>query len=544
MLIAMAALTPSRLAAQSATANNQGLLRPPVGGELRALPALGTTAPADATALPPEQLPSFDDQPGAGAGTTGFDSTYVLRKKRLNGVPAKTSVTPSISEARLPQNQNQTRAGLSPIKATGGAIAAPGAAALASAPVPLAPPPLAPSAAAVADASIPRTLIRTPAADDKPFDPVGIEAGAFLLRPALEVSGGYDTNPGRTTAGGGASVFATVAPELQVNSNWLRHELTASLRGSYLSYGADSQLDQPNFDGKVDGRIDVSSHTQINLESRLLLSTDNPGSPNIQTGLARLPIYTDVGGSLGLAQRFNRFDVLLKGSFDRTTYQDSVFTDGASASNDDRNFDQPSAQLRANYELTPGIRPFVEFDLDRRLHDLTVDRSGFERDSDGFAGKLGSSFELSRILIGELALGYLDRTYKDPNLPDVRGPTLDGSLTWLATALTTVKFTAATIASETTLPGVSGEFTHELGFEVDHDFRRWLSLALKLTGDRDVYVGSPRMDYRYVTAADLTYKLTREMWLKGELRREWLNSNFPGNDYQAYVALLGLRLQR
>ena len=32
--------------------------------------------------------------------------------------------------------------------------------------------------------------------------------------------------------------------------------------------------------------------------------------------------------------------------------------------------------------------------------------------------------------------------------------------------------------------------------------------------------------------------------LKGELRREWLTSNQPGNDYQAYVAMLGVRLQR
>jgi hypothetical protein len=34
------------------------------------------------------------------------------------------------------------------------------------------------------------------------------------------------------------------------------------------------------------------------------------------------------------------------------------------------------------------------------------------------------------------------------------------------------------------------------------------------------------------------------MQVKGELRREWLTSNLPGNDHQAYVALLGLRLQR
>ena len=36
----------------------------------------------------------------------------------------------------------------------------------------------------------------------------------------------------------------------------------------------------------------------------------------------------------------------------------------------------------------------------------------------------------------------------------------------------------------------------------------------------------------------------RAMQLKGEVRREWLTSNLPGNNYQAYVALLGLRLQR
>jgi len=28
------------------------------------------------------------------------------------------------------------------------------------------------------------------------------------------------------------------------------------------------------------------------------------------------------------------------------------------------------------------------------------------------------------------------------------------------------------------------------------------------------------------------------------LRREWQISNVPGNDYQAYVALIGVRLQR
>jgi len=57
-------------------------------------------------------------------------------------------------------------------------------------------------------------------------------------------------------------------------------------------------------------------------------------------------------------------------------------------------------------------------------------------------------------------------------------------------------------------------------------------------------VGSPRADERYATAALITYKLTREVWLKGEYRHEWRHSNVSGNDYQADVVLVGARLQR
>ena len=58
-------------------------------------------------------------------------------------------------------------------------------------------------------------------------------------------------------------------------------------------------------------------------EGRFTVGTDNPGSPNISAGLAQLPIYTRIGGSLGYTQNFNRFDVTLKGGVDRISYQDS-----------------------------------------------------------------------------------------------------------------------------------------------------------------------------------------------------------------------------
>jgi hypothetical protein len=379
--------------------------------------------------------------------------------------------------------------------------------------------------------------------EEDSFAPTGIDAGSFLLRPAIELIGGYNSNPARS-ATGKSSWYAVLSPELLVNSNWSRHELSANLRGSYTDYENASDLNRPSLDARVNGRIDVTPLTRVDLEGRAIVGTDNPGSPNIQAGLARLPIYTTVGGSAGLGQRFNRVEVTLKGGVDRTVYQQSTFTDGSTVSNADRDFDRYFGELRASYELTPGVKPFVETGADRRVHDVVIDRTGVRRDSDGRYVKAGTTFELERTLTGDIALGYVERGYQDPTLPRISGPTFDASLTWLASALTAVKLSARTTIDETLLTGVAGAFTREVALEVDHAFRRWLVATLKLSGATVDYVGSPRADERYATAALITYKLTREVWLKGEYRHEWRHSNVAGNDYQADVVLVGARLQR
>jgi hypothetical protein len=94
------------------------------------------------------------------------------------------------------------------------------------------------------------------------------------------------------------------------------------------------------------------------------------------------------------------------------------------------------------------------------------------------------------------------------------------------------------------LTGVSGAFTRETTLQIDHAFRRWLVATLRFTRGVDDYVGSTRVDIRYVRSTAIAYTLTRELWLKGEYRNEWRHSNIPGNDYYAHVWLLGMRLQR
>ena len=393
---------------------------------------------------------------------------------------------------------------------------------------------------------------------EDPYQQIGLRAGAFDIYPAVELTGGYSSNPGQSSNPRAAMVYS-VAPELRLQSRWVRHELTADLRGSYTGYSPDETpaISRPYFNGKVDGRLDVSHSIHVDGSARALVSTDNPGSPNVQAGIAKLPIFTTYGGSLGATKTFNRLELTLKGDAERTVYQDSVLTDGTTSSNKDRQYNQIGGTFRTAYELSPELKPFVEAGLDRRRHDLAVDSFGYERDSNGMTASAGAAFKLRGSLTGEASIGYARRDYADQRFDRLAGLIGNASLIWTVDALNTVKFTGSSTIGESAVPGVTGVFYRDAAVQFDHAFRVWLIGTLKVGTGLDTYKGNcdclvsvlgtnveDRIDHRYFAALGLTYKFNRSMQVKGEFRQDWLRSNIAGSDYTASTFLVGLRLQR
>jgi hypothetical protein len=121
---------------------------------------------------------------------------------------------------------------------------------------------------------------------------------------------------------------------------------------------------------------------------------------------------------------------------------------------------------------------------------------------------------------------------------------VDASLIWSMSALTTFTGTAKSTVNEVTLPGVSGNLSRDFVLQADHSFRRWLVGTAKFGFGIDDYVGLARIDHRWYASAALVYKLSRNVQLKGEIRRDWLTSSLPGANYTADQFLLGVRLQR
>jgi hypothetical protein len=474
--------------------------------------------------------PASVAQVSSGAGSTGFDATHSRAKRKAKEEARKRAQAQA--ENLPPIVQAGPDRTVAPVFQKEESQAAARRRATNSAPVPL------DATGAVAARPLRRRVV-----EDDPFAPVGNYWGTFLAKPALEVSTGYNSNPGQRLNGNG-SWFEKVAPELVLRSNWSQHELNADLRGSYTWYNQLENFSKPDVNLRANGRIDVSRQTKIDLDGRFIFAADNPGDPNLPTDIKKPPFYTVAGGVVGIRQAFNRLEFSLKGAIDSTQYQDGTTNNGQTVSFADRNYNQYGVKIRASYDWLPGVIPFVEYGADDRKHDLAADVNGVNRDSSGQSVRVGSTFLLTGYLTGEIAVGYLERSYVDPTLLPVHGTLLDASLTYYATPLTTLKLDMKTTVDESTLGNVSGQFSHLYAAQIDHAFRRWLIGSVRFGYTNVTYVGSPRDDNYFSFSTALTYKLTREWWLKGEYRREWLNSNAPGADYLTNIFLVGLRLQR
>lgn len=395
-------------------------------------------------------------------------------------------------------------------------------------------------------AQIPRPL--KPRLEQDPYAPLGIGAGSLRLYPFVETSAGYDDNPNRRPVGSTApkqgSAFSRVDGGFRAQSNWSVHEFTADLTGGYLKYFNVDGADRPEGRGKFNLRLDAARDTRFDFELRGSLTTQRPGSPELITSLVGRPPIFSYGATGGVTRNFGRLETTISALVDRTTYDDGRQVNGVAVKLSDNNFTAYGLRGRIGYEVTPGIKPFVEVTADTRQRDEAIDAGGFRRNSNGLTVRAGSSFELTRTLTGEISAGYLNRKYDDARLAELHGPTIDGRLVWTATPLTTVTFRAATTANETLVAGASGYLTQLASFEVSHALLRNLTLSGIATWQSDRYRGVTLKQDTLTGTLRAEYALTRSLVVRGSFTHERLKSSTPGADYTANVYLLGLRLQR
>ncbi len=392
---------------------------------------------------------------------------------------------------------------------------------------------------------IPRKTPPRPIAD--PYAVDGVMIGNLRLTPYAEVDVGYDSNPNRTGTAIKGSTTVRGEAGFNLQSNWSRHQLTAQGLLGYTRYVNVPSANRPDGTFKANLRLDATKETTVDLELRGGLTTQRPSSAEFSSlGLTvsgRPAVYT-VGTTAGVTRTFGRFSLSLSSLIDRTNYENAALSNGSQFNLARDNFTTYGFRTRAAYEITPGISPFVDATADTRRRDNAVDGSGYRRNSNGLTARIGTTFELSRVLTGQVAAGYTQRHYADSRLRDASGPTFDSSLIWLASPLTTVTLRGATDINESTIPGASGSVSRRLSLDVAHTLRRNLTVGALGSVQTNTYQGVKLNENTYSGTLRADYTITKSLVVRGSFTHERLKSSNPGSDYTANIYLVGLRLQR
>ena len=127
------------------------------------------------------------------------------------------------------------------------------------------------------------------------YQPKGVDLGAFLLMPKVEVEEAFNSNVYATAYNAKTDLITSVKPDLSLRSRFARHALNVHLSAdnfTYKSYSSENHLD---VSGDVDGRLDIGAASELNLFTRLYSGHEDRTSPDDSGGYRPTPTHGFVG---------------------------------------------------------------------------------------------------------------------------------------------------------------------------------------------------------------------------------------------------------
>ena len=380
-------------------------------------------------------------------------------------------------------------------------------------------------------------------AEADPFAPTGMPAGSFRLFPALEVTSVFSDNVRTDPNGKLKDAGLRLAPSLRLESDWARHSLNFNLNGDSVFYAKASDINSNTLTANSQFRLDIRRDADLlNTFTYRLSETSSASSEVPGTAIGNRKDHR-LTYSSALTGRFNRLTTTLTGGIDWLFFDNVKLSGGGTENNDDREYIEPSVRLRAGYNISPAITPFVEAGYTPRIHKKTLDRNGIRRDSTGLTASAGFGFNLSPLWDGEVALTYDYRNFDDNSLKSVSSLGVNATVNWRPTQLTRVTFLSSTAIDESAAIGISATRNYNLNLDISHRFRENLTGTLGFGFNYQDFVGSNNDDMLFSMSAGVAYAIRRELEWIANYQLSRFKSGTAGSSYTENRISTGVRFR-
>ena len=380
------------------------------------------------------------------------------------------------------------------------------------------------------------------------YKPLGLRAGAFMLHPGVQLAAEYTDNVFYSTENLDSDLVFHVRPYITAQSTWSKHSINLTASADIARYNDFSDRDYEDYFLGVSGRIDVRNRSYLTYALDYMDLHEGLNNRSSEQGIEPTR-YNMTGGSLGYDHTFNRLSVGGNVGFSDFDFDDVLDADGEIIDNQDRDRSDRFYSLRAAYQFQTDKQAYISYSGNSIEYDQNLDRSGFDRNGDGYGIEGGINFTITGKLEGNAGVGYYSRSYDDDRLLDTDGWGFSAGLTWVPTYLTSVNAQINTSVEETTDSNSSGFLQTNYTLRVDHELLR----SLQING----FVQYRDYDYQNIVDAPVdarssdgtwrlgfgaSYFINRHAYLNASYSWEELDSSIANDDYtvNSFWLMLGL----
>jgi hypothetical protein len=346
------------------------------------------------------------------------------------------------------------------------------------------------------------------------FDPEPIRLGTFVVRSMGEAGLVSNDNVFATSGNEQSDIVARVGADVSGTTDWSVHALgfdASAYRNQYLDLSDESTTD---LTARLRGRVDVTRAFSV---GGAVFAEDRaePRTDFVNAFGADRPIkYTRTGVQVDADYQSDRVRWNNRLAMSEENYEDSeALGTGLNIDQDYRDRKVTEGRSRLSYAVSPNLAVFGQGTFGQSEYDTTQIFGGLprSRDSSGYTISGGVDFELTALVRGDIAVGYLNEDKDDDFFADVSGLSVDAQMEWFPTRLTTVNFNAGRRVVDTGAFDSPSAVETRFGAGVDHELRRNIILSGYAGISNYEYEEIDRKDDNLEFGAVATYKMNKRL---------------------------------
>lgn len=340
------------------------------------------------------------------------------------------------------------------------------------------------------------------------FSAQGTTVGAFDIFPALSVGGLFTSNLYANNARRRSDVALVVRPEVTVRTSAGPYQATAYARGDLRRYAGHASENTEEGMAGLEGRVAIGALSTLTAGASYGSFINPRFAADSPVDAAKPLEYTALNAYGGATIEGAATRVILRADAASLRFRDAPRIGGGTLFTRDRDRTRYQASVRIERALSPAVSVYGAASVN--AIDYRLAPSG-TRDSKGYGVYVGSSFQVTALMRGDVRVGYIRQNFDLAGVRPLSGVGTLGRLVYFPNRLWTLTAAAESSIQDSGVPGTGG-FLHRGGsVRSDHELRRYLILSLEGGYFRDTYRGIRRRDSLPYADLSLTY-LSRSHW--------------------------------